>query len=404
MAVTPAVVLGLNPNGLGLIKSLVGHDIPVIALDRASRGWRDTNTWMSSRTRLCKKIILEPDASDESIVEALLRDAETRDDRSPILPNGDGFVYLLAQHRAQLEPRFRFNVPAPETLELTMNKSLFYDFCVERGIRIPETRTSVTPENVEELGRGLRFPCIVKPTLRDRRWDTEYPKAKALEANDLNELVAQVRAAARTGASLLIQEVIPGPDSELYFSHAYFSEPNELEAMWTGRKLRQYPPAFGTSTLVETLTVPEVGTTTVSIVKELGLTGYVSIEFKRDPRDGSFRLLEVTPARSWYPHYLGVKVGVNLPLIWYRHLLGQPIPSPNLQTTPEHVAWVDEYRDVVAAFEAWGRRDHSLVEWFRSYLTVRAFALFSLRDPLPGLFVLTRLAISVWNLIRRGRR
>ena len=68
----PAVVLGLNPNALGTVRSLRRCGIPVIAIERAPGGWPDTNVWMSTRTRLCRKILMPARAGHDALLEQLV--------------------------------------------------------------------------------------------------------------------------------------------------------------------------------------------------------------------------------------------------------------------------------------------------------------------------------------------
>ncbi len=120
-----------------------------------------------------------------------------------------------------------------------------------------------------------------------------------------------------------------------------------------------------------------------------------------DERDQSYQILEVTPARSWYPHYLGKSVGVNLPFYWYHDLLGNRLPPHTAAAPRDRIAWVDEYRDLVNAFGSWRRGELTLRNWVGSYSGVRSFALTSIRDPLPGFLIGVRLMVSVLNLFRR---
>ena len=61
----PAVVLGLNPNGLHVVPSLRAAGTPVIGVDRAPEGFQNGYRWMRSKTRLCRKDfnqLTEPDS------------------------------------------------------------------------------------------------------------------------------------------------------------------------------------------------------------------------------------------------------------------------------------------------------------------------------------------------------
>lgn len=397
----PAIVLGLNPNGLGIVRSLVSAGVHVVAVDHAPTSWVETHTWMSARTRLCERVFLPQGAGDDALVQVLEDIGKAAGRPCPVLPSGDDFVYTLSENRERLGHACRFHVPEPDVLDLLMQKGRFQDFCRREGIDSPAT-VAGSPEQLLAGARDLRFPVVVKPTHRGDAWDAHFEPNKAFAAASIDELAEVLDKVRVTHEPVLVQEVIPGPDTELYFSHGYFGPGGRTAALWTGRKLRQYPPGYGTSTLAETLDVPEVARITERVVRALGLRGYVSIEFKRDPRDATFRILEVTPARTWYPHLLGASVGFNLPHLWYQDLIGERLPDTPPLTPPDHVAWVDEYRDLIAAAQAWRRGELSMREWMDSYLSVRSFALLNPRDPLPGLFIMLRLAISVRNRIRAG--
>ena len=53
----------------------------------------------------------------------------------------------------------------------------------------------------------------------------------------------------------------------------------------------------------------------------LGFHGISQVEFKRDPRDGRYKLMEINP-RLWQWHGLAAACGVDLPRIAYCDLLG----------------------------------------------------------------------------------
>lgn len=66
----------------------------------------------------------------------------------------------------------------------------------------------------------------------------------------------------------------------------------------------------------------------MDILHAAGHRGLGFAEFKRDRRDGRFKLTEVTAGRMWFRHGLVTRSGINLPLIMYRDLLGLPVEAP----------------------------------------------------------------------------
>ena len=69
--------------------------------------------------------------------------------------------------------------------------------------------------------------------------------------------------------------------------------------------------------------VEEVVDQGLRLLREVGFHGISQVEFKRDPRDGVYKLMEINP-RLWQWHGLAAACGVDLPRIAYRDLLGVP--------------------------------------------------------------------------------
>jgi len=72
--------------------------------------------------------------------------------------------------------------------------------------------------------------------------------------------------------------------------------------------------------------VDEVVDAGLHLLRALGCNGLSQVEFKRDPRDGKFKLMEVNP-RLWQWHSLARASGVDLPLIAYRDLTGERVEA-----------------------------------------------------------------------------
>ncbi len=61
-----------------------------------------------------------------------------------------------------------------------------------------------------------------------------------------------------------------------------------------------------------------------ALLAATGFDGITQIEFKRDPRDGSFRLIEIN-LRTWQWHSLARRCGVDLVGMCYRHATGEDV-------------------------------------------------------------------------------
>ena len=120
----------------------------------------------------------------------------------------------------------------------------------------------------------------------------------------------------------MVQELVPGGDDELYTVGSYIAADGTVLGLFCGRKLRQTPPGVGTCRVGEALWVDDVVDAALRLLREFEFHGISQVEFKRDPRDGRYKLMEVNP-RLWQWHSLAAALGVDFPRIAYLDLIGR---------------------------------------------------------------------------------
>lgn len=304
----PAVVADVGwVNGLAAIRQLARAGIPVVALDRhrSALGFRSRYGFG----------VLAPDplADADGYVEVLVRLGDAIGRPAPIFPTHDDHLNAIARAAPLLGARFLYPFPAWEVLGRVQSKRHQLERAAALGVPVP--RTAFRP--TDELG----FPVLVKPSdpVRFRRVFRRQSFRCETRA-ELDE--AWTRA---LPYEPLVQEFVPGGDDELYTLGSYVAPDGTALGLFCGRKLRQTPPGVGTARVGEAVWVDEVVEQGLAVVRGLGVTGLAQTEFKRDPRDGAFKLMEVNP-RLWQWHGLAAACGVDLPRIAYRDLLGARLP------------------------------------------------------------------------------
>ena len=92
--------------------------------------------------------------------------------------------------------------------------------------------------------------------------------------------------------------MIPG-GGEAQFSYAALCLEGRPLASAVARRTRQAPMDFGrSSTFVETVDEPGVVEPALRLLQASRFTGLIEVEFKRDPRDQRFKVLDANP-RVW---------------------------------------------------------------------------------------------------------
>ena len=78
---------------------------------------------------------------------------------------------------------------------------------------------------------------------------------------------------------------------------------------------------------------PQLRDRTIALLQHLEWRGLACVEYKLDPRDGRYRLMEIN-GRCPLSNALPTRCGVNYPLLaWREHALKQPVSAtPNAPT------------------------------------------------------------------------
>ncbi len=124
------------------------------------------------------------------------------------------------------------------------------------------------------------------------------------------------------------------------------------------------------------------------LIDAIRFTGLIEVEFKRDSRDGGFKLLDVNP-RVWGWHTLGDRAGVDFSYQLWRLVSGKAVPE--LRGRPG-VRWVRMSTDFPTASLEILRGRLTLRDYMRSLHGPIESAIFALDDPVPGLLEVPLLA------------
>jgi predicted ATP-grasp superfamily ATP-dependent carboligase len=269
-----------------------------------------------------------------------------------------------------------------------------YQLAQKLGIPTPVTHY---PDDIDQLAQldSLTPPFAIKPAIKEHFFYAT--KAKAWRANSHSELRALYQKASGLAGQgeIMVQELIPGGGCQ-QFSYCAFFRNGEAVGKMMARRRRQHPIEFGrASTYVETVDIPILEDYSERFLRAIDYYGLVEIEYKLDPRDSQYKLLDVN-ARTWGYHSLGAKAGVDFSYMLYSDQVGLPVPFAKGRSG---LAWVRTTTDFPAAMVAILSGDTSVKSYLRSMRDCNVEAVFSLADPLPGL---AEVALIPYLAIKRG--
>ncbi len=368
--IAPAVVIGADLNGLGVVRSLARGGVPTIVI--ATTRWRAAN-W----SRFCRSVVLDR-LYGRSLIDGLLAAQRKLDGRPVLILTDEIAVNTVSENRDELLSAYKFHLPPRDVVAMLQNKARFHEFAEQQDLPVPRT-IIVKPDTPLAKLATLRFPVIVKPA-EGRFSDfggtihSHYVVTPREAENLCRRLLESVR-------ELVVQEWIDGPDSNICFSLFYLGDKPESLKVFTGRKLSSHPAKIGNVALC--LAAPEVmDSLEPQIAKFLELTafrGLGSLKFKWDVQQRRYFIIGQTVGRTDWQEEIATLSGVNLPLAAYRDEVGRPpIRSTQIDRT---VAW----------------RESALLGAELAILSpgTRVYdGHWRLSDPIPGLIYYTRAALK----------
>ncbi|HEY6067730.1 MAG TPA: hypothetical protein VIU81_03480 [Gaiellaceae bacterium] len=357
----PAAVIDVGwVNGLAAIRSLGRAGVRVLGLDHRPSA-------LGFRSRYAETFLCPDPAQDESRFIAFLRALG----RVVVFPTHDEGLNAVARHLDDLEVLAPF--PDWTLLEQVQDKRTQLERAEAAGVDVPQTRHPGSALEARAAAEEIGLPVLIKPAhpvgfkQRFRR--------QAFRCGTLGE-TEEAYAQAEEFAPM-VQELVPGGDDALYTVGSYLDREGRALGVFSGRKLRQTPPGIGTCRVGEAVWEPEAVDAALALLRGFGYTGISQVEFKRDPRDRKFKLMEINP-RLWQWHGLAAACGVDVARIAYDDLVGG---SPEEARMGGH------------------RRRWAITllpgEWPAPQRPPYVEAVFALDDPRPGLVHLARVVRSV---------
>src|SRR5262249_33133935 len=143
-----------------------------------------------------------------------------------------------------------------------------------------------------EFIRRATFPVVVKAAEPQR-----LPKgARVFVAHTPEQLLAIYRRVETPEIpNLIFQEYIPQSCSEDWIFHGYCNPSTDCFVAFTGEKLRSYPPFAGFTTLGVSSVNEQLSRQAEKLLRTIGYSGIMDIDYRLDKRDGQYKLLDFNP-------------------------------------------------------------------------------------------------------------
>lgn len=391
---TPAVVLTLDRDamhygGLGAIRSLGRLGVPVYGVHQEPFAPAASSRYLHGRW------FWRPPVTDaQRVRDGLMTLAERIGRRSVLIPADDAGALFLAEHGATLRQWFLFPDPPSDLPRRLTGEGTRYQLCQELDIPCVAATAPSSFADAEEFADRVGFPLLAK---RAVGWHADNARPSTTVLHSRADLARTCAGSDAVG--LILQEHLPRCPSQDYFFHGYCDARSRCRPGYVGIKERCYPAHSGQTSLGRWVQHDQVQQRATELVARLGFRGFLDLDYRLDPRDGHYKLLDFHPRLGTQFRLFQDDTGLDVVVAAHLDLTGRPVRHGS--QLPGRRFLVENY-DPIAALGYRRSGELNLLSWVTSLRQVDEMAWFARDDLAP--FGLMCLRIGARALARRLTR
>ena len=286
-----------------------GHHVTILCEEKLSYGWVSR---FPHEKRLSPSAYHEPEA-----FLAFLTDHLAANKYDIVIPLFDDSAGILGEHKETLSCYTRIAIPDHDIFMQGHDKNLTMQVAKRVGVPHPKTMDLET-HSLEEAVAYCGLPSLIKPNIGAGA--KGITKVDTME--ELERLYPQIRE--QFGACTL-QEFIP-PGGRQFKCQIFRDHYGTIKGATTFVKHRYFPVTGGTTSCGEIVDIPELVEYATRVADEIGWVGFGDFDSIEDPRDGSYKLMEIN-ARITGSIKAGMESGVDYAQMIVEQEMGMPVSS-----------------------------------------------------------------------------
>ncbi len=267
------------------------------------------------------KFTVEKGLSDDATTVALLISFAEKHAGEELYLFGctDEYAEMIIRNRDVLSEYYFCPCVNREIAEKLETKEFFYSMCEQYKIPYPKTyivRPDDSAPDLSESTIGFCYPIIIKPSHSSSYWKHPFDKMKkvysAKDEKQAADIISKIFGAGYT-ESVILQDMIPGSDSQMYVLTCYSGVDGKVKKACLGHVLLEEhtPKGLGNHTAVITENHPEITDVLMNFLDEIGYIGFSNFDIKLDSRDGKFKVFEIN-LRQGRSNYYVTAAGQNI--------------------------------------------------------------------------------------------
>lgn len=247
---------------------------------------------------------------------------EHKDKKIVLISTNETYTEFISGNRDKISDSYVYNVPSVDIIKSLTNKEKFYKTYKDSNLVFPKTIYYDCKKNKEINVDGFSFPLIIKPSnvvmYNHISFDDKHKIYKVNTQDELEKTIDDIVFGGYTD-KLIIQEFIPGDDSNLFDSVVYVNQKGNVEFI----SFAQIGLQERTKSMVGNAAVLINGFNTTNgnakkqvkeikkFMESINYRGFAEVDMKYDIRDNTFKVLEIN-ARQGRSSYYVTALGKNL--------------------------------------------------------------------------------------------
>lgn len=260
-------------------------------------------------------------SADPTFMDVMHKKMEIyKDHKEPVIliACGDGYAELLAKHKEELSKVFIVPYIDYDLLEKLISKEGFYEIAEEYGLPYPKTKI-ITMDDYKAknyLDFSFNYPVELKPEDPVSWLNCQFEGRKKTftihDEAELTDIVGKIYTNGYT-EDLILQDFIPGDDSNMRTLNAYVDKNHQVKMMCLGHPLLEdpTPQSIGNYMTILPAYDEKLYEQVQSFLEKLNYTGMANFDIKYDVRDGQYKFFEINLRQGRSSFYVTLN-GYNL--------------------------------------------------------------------------------------------
>lgn len=320
----------------------------------------------------------DPKKTPEDFVNTIVKQLK-RKEFDVLMPVNSIETLIISKNIEKFTPFTKVPFENFDKMMKLHDKSEVMKLATELGIRTPKTYRIENISDIQKISTSIEYPVVIKLRNATSSVGVSY-------VYNADEFISKYKQTIKK-FNLdplnfpIVQEYIPGAG----YGVSMLYNNGDIRAIFTHKRLREYPITGGSSTARISIRHPEMEKMAIKLLNFVGWHGLAMVEFKLDERNNEPVLLEVNP-RFWGSIYQAIASGVDFPYLLYQMAIdGDVKPVFQYKVGVKTRFLLTDFRGLIAHLKKSNNRYPRLREFFRFNEKELYYDTLSIEDMLPAI-------------------